>query len=204
MPDTPPTGWARDDLTKFLDLGRAHQFQAFEHLSGSYRRLRDVDAVFLKLGENLDNPPNLISPLFVYRSHSAYRAAAGLVLAGQVPETYMVGRGCLEFALYGLYFANKPHTFDTWIARNEGAAQKKEVRKEFPVGNLMEVLKAADRRCAEVATALYERTIDLGAHPNQLAVFGSLNPKMGRDLPLIRTTSWRIHRDVLPESGANS
>jgi hypothetical protein len=86
----------------------------------------------------------------------------------------MVGRGCLEFALYGLYFAKKPETFDTWTARNEGAAQKTKVRKEFPVGNLMEVLRSADRRCAEVATALYERTIDLGAHPNQLSVFSSL------------------------------
>jgi hypothetical protein len=87
MPDTPPLGWAHDDLTMFLDLAREHQFQSFDHLSGSYRRLSDIDAVYLKLGEHLDNPPNLISPLFVYRSHSAFRAAAGLVLAGQVPET---------------------------------------------------------------------------------------------------------------------
>jgi len=175
MTDKTPDGWAHDELSRFLDLTRAHQFQSFEHLSGSYRRIRDIDAVFLKLGEHLDNPPNLISPLFVYRSHSAFRAAAGLILAGQVPETYMVARGCLEFALYGLYFAKKPQAFDTWLRRDEGPGEKKEARREFPVGNLLDVLRLADRRCAEVASALYERTIDLGAHPNQLSVFSSMS-----------------------------
>jgi hypothetical protein len=170
----PPPGWGQDELTRFIDLASQNQFATFQNLSGSYRRLRDLDGLFLKALVNLDNPEHWVPPFFFFRSHSAFRASVQLAMAGQIPESYMVMRGCLEFALYGVYMWRRPESWDTWCARNDSPETKKKVRAEFTTRTLFDAvpgLNPAERAAVE---QLYDRTIDLGGHPNQLGLFGSL------------------------------
>ena len=176
-----PAGWGQDVLTQFMDAARQNQFATFHNLPGAYARLRDLDGLFLKALDHLDNPEYWVPPFFFFRAHSAYRASIQLAMAGQIPESYMTLRGCLEFALYGVYMWRKPVAWDLWCARNDSPDAKKAVRREFTTTALFDAipgLNPADRAATE---QLYDRTIDLGAHPNQLGLFGSLKMKEGPD-----------------------
>ena len=136
----PPAGWGQDELTKFIELARRNQYATFQNLGGPYRRLRELDDLFLKALSNLDNPTEWVPAFFFYRSHSAFRAAVQLSMAGQIPETYMVLRGCLEFALYGVYFWRNPDSWPIWCERHESPAAKKKVRKEFKTRALFDAV----------------------------------------------------------------
>lgn len=90
-------------------------------------------------------------------------------MSGQVPEAYMVLRGALECALYGLYVARKPSVSEIWLRRDEDEVSRRKVRKEFKVANVFQVLELEDQKLRKIARNLYERTIDYGGHPNQQA-----------------------------------
>jgi hypothetical protein len=81
----------------------------------------------------------------------------------------------LENVLYGFYIARTPGAFEVWRSRDENEDAKKQVRREFTTGKMFGALDSVDARTSEIARNLYERTIDLGAHPNQHSVFSSLN-----------------------------
>ncbi len=175
---TPPIGWGNDELSRFIELARRHQFEMFERLTGSYRRLRDLDALWLAVASNLDNTQELYAPFFFCRSHSAFRASCQLLLAGQVPETYMTLRGCLEAALYGSFISQRPELWDVWCRRNDSEASKRAVRGTFKVRALMDSLDTESQLAAQ---ACYDRTIDYGAHPNPGSVFSSLSMEQSGD-----------------------
>src|SRR5213076_170027 len=109
MTDQPtPPGWGLDPLSAFLKDAEQNARASFANLPGSFRRLRDIDALFERLCNNLDNPESLVAPLFVYRAHAAYRAGVRLGLSGQVPEVYSMLRACLEHAVYSAHFLKHP------------------------------------------------------------------------------------------------
>lgn len=91
----------------------------------------------------------------------------------------MVLRGCLENALYGLYVSRIPASQETWIRRHEDEKSKKAVKREFKIQNLLNVLKSEDDKLHHIANELYERTIDLGGHPNERAFLSVM--KQSRD-----------------------
>jgi len=83
----------------------------------------------------------------------------------------MVYRGCLENALYGLYLSRTPASQETWLRRHDDEKSKKDVRREFKIQNLLKLLKSEDDKLHHAVNQLYERTIDLGGHPNERAFF---------------------------------
>lgn len=169
-----PTGWGSDDLSKFIDDARNNEFATFLQKSGSYRRLRDIDSLFCEALANLDDPPSVAPTFFFYRCHSAFRASVRLATSGQVPETFLTLRGALEFALYGVYFWRNEGDWELWCSREDSETHRKAVRKKFKVDAIFGAARSADTREADIARTLYDRCIDLGAHPNPLAVLGSV------------------------------
>ena len=175
MTKAPPPGWASDALTHFFDLARSNAFATYHHLKGSYRRLSHIDAIFLDLFKDLKDPPQPASAALAIRAHAAWRAAVGLAIAGQLAESYAVLRSSLENALYANRFDEVPSSFDVWTRRAEDEKAKRACRNEFSGKNLFDALRARDARGAAAAGELYERTIDLGAHPNELAVLSTMS-----------------------------
>lgn len=174
-----PPGWGSDDLPRFLDLVRSNVYASFVQTPQSYQKLLDVDAAFLLICTNLTDPPDFFSPLFLLKAHSSYRAAVGLSMAGQAPEAFMVMRGCLESALYGLYVNKNEGAFETWLNRHESEEAKKAAKKEFTVANMWKCLRALDEGLQKQAATVYERTIDMGAHPNPASVATALKMSRG-------------------------
>lgn len=83
----------------------------------------------------------------------------------------MVLRGCIENALYGLYLSRNPTSRETWLKRDDDKKSKQTMRNEFTAGNLLRAVQSEDVKLYDIAKELYDRTIDLGGHPNEEAFF---------------------------------
>ena len=169
-----PQGWGDDKLSEFLWLARNNQLVTFALKRSEYGKLREIDAAFVQIGENLLNPKNLLSANMLYRSHSAYRAACGTSMAGQAPETYVLLRSCLEFAGYGLFIFKSPELGITWLNRHDGPDATRAMKRAFQAVNVQKVVESADARLGEIYRTLYERAIDFGGHPNVMSVTGNM------------------------------
>jgi len=115
----------------------------------------------------------ILLPLFLGRAHSAYLGAVRLSVSGQVVETYMVARGCLENALYSLFIQDDPiinkeipNRVKIWLDRAESKAAGRECRKVFSSGNVLKNLTNHDKELGRKTLRLYRIAIDRGAHPN--------------------------------------
>ncbi len=180
-PIGPPPGWGHDKLSQFIDGARHNQYATFANKRLAYRLMQEVDECMHRAGSNLLNPKDGLTPVFLYRCHSAFRAAAGLAMGGQLVETYPLLRSCLESAAYALFIDKTPGMAKVWLDRNESATAKNQMKNEFQVSKVRAVIHQSDKRLAEVFQHLYELCIDLGGHPNQLGVMGSLQIREGED-----------------------
>lgn len=172
-----PPGWAddSDELSKFLEMARLNQHATFHHKKVAYRLMREIDDCFMTIGQSMDNPSgmDLLSPFLLMRCHSAYRAACGTAMAGQIYETFPLLRSALECAAYALFINRTPAMKDVWHNREDSASSKKLMRREFRLSRVTETIERCDKKLAEVFNVLYDRCIDQGGHPNGLGVFGS-------------------------------
>jgi hypothetical protein len=176
-----PAEWGDDDLSKFLDTAWRNVFASFALLPAQYKKAREVDDALLLLCTNLSDAGDWFAPLFALKSHSCYRAAIGLAMAGQSPEAFMVMRGALESALYGLYIHKNKTALEIWMKRNDGSDEMKKMKSEFTIANMWKCLNAADVHILGIAQAAYEKTIEFGGHPNPASVAAAVtmskNPK---------------------------
>ena len=169
-----PKDWGQDPLSEFIETTRENTIATFANLRPQYNRLRDIHVFYRDLVENLNNSPDWFSAFFVLRAHASYLGGVRFALSGQVFETYMVLRGCLENALYGFYFHRNPASQETWLRRSDDKKTKDRVRSEFTGGALLRCLESVDRDTHRIAKQLYDQTIDYGAHPNEEGVLTML------------------------------
>lgn len=165
-----PPGWGRDALSDFIETARHNTIATFANLRPQYDALMQIDTIYREMIADLSQNPELVSGLLLFRSHSSFLGAVRLSLSGQVGEAYMVLRGCLESALYGFYVAGDTRRQNVWLNRHVDDASRRLVKSQFTICRMMDQLRLTDPKTCEVAQALYERTIDYGAHPNERAV----------------------------------
>ena len=165
-----PADWGADRLGDFIEAAHQNTIATFANLRQRYDVLAEIDELYRKMVENLGQSPELVAGLFLIRTHSSFRGGVRLCLSGQVAEAYMVLRGCLESALYGLYTSGDTNRQEIWVRRHDDDAARQRVRSEFTIRKLMNHLQAIDTKTQEIAQELYDQTIDYGAHPNERAV----------------------------------
>jgi hypothetical protein len=102
--------------------------------------LKYINRFYETIIENLINPPELGPSFFLPRSHASHLGAVRLVLSGQLPESYMLLRGCLENALYGFYISGRPGIFEIWLRRHDDEQSKDRVKNQFQIGKDIEIL----------------------------------------------------------------
>jgi hypothetical protein len=112
-----------------------------------------------------------VAPLFIARSHASFLAAVTHGLGGYTPDCYMLLRGCIENALYSFYIHKHPDLETVWINRHKGNEQRSACRKSFQMVKILKSLKDSDIRAYKYVSAVYDRTIDRGAHPNVMSIF---------------------------------
>ena len=168
-PPVPPD-WGKDSLSEFIEKAHHNTIATFVNLPNQYKILENIHDVYKYITDNLINTPEWFASFFLLRSDSSYLGGVRLAISGQCAETYMVLRGCIEAAVYGLYLSRNEGSRETWLNRHNDEESLKRVKNEFQIGKLFSFLKSVDPLIHQTAVRLYDLTIDYGAHPNELAL----------------------------------
>lgn len=190
-----PPRWGDDSLSSFLDQAFKNTLTTFVRKYPGFELLLRIDGSFLRIGENLVNPPDILGAALLLRSHSAYRGACRLATSGQAPDTFPVLRVCLEYALYALHINTNPPLGEVWMRRHDDEGAKRLVRREFQHVAVMDTLRGHDANLHPIIEHLYERAVDFGAHPNERAMTGSMQLEEGPDRVVLQQIY--LHGDSL-------
>jgi len=109
------------------------------------------------------------------RSHYAYKAAVGMTLAGQFPESFVMMRSCLEYAGYALLIFSDQRLEEVFLNRHANDASKKAQRGKFKIYTITKAIASFDQKLSEIFKDMYDRSIDFGGHPNPHGMIGSMN-----------------------------
>jgi hypothetical protein len=181
-------------LERFLNTIHTNQHHVRNNLPEHYSMIRHVDDCFIKASEHLVNPkPTFCGPLFL-RSHYAYKTAAGMALGGQVTESFVIMRSCLEYAGYALaIFADprlgdEPSREEVFVSRHVDDATMKAQKTAFQMPKIRKTISRVDPNLAKQFDLLYERCISFGAHPNPHGLFLAMNIDAGEDAGIVLNT----------------
>jgi hypothetical protein len=136
-----------------------------------YRRLCQVNECFSIAGKNLGSP--VMAGFLLSRSQYAYKTAAGMALAGQVVETFVMQRSCLEYAGYALVIFKEPRLGEVFMSRHFSDDAMKAQKEKFRISDIRNAIASVDTRLAELFQEFYERSINFGAHPNPSALMAA-------------------------------
>lgn len=166
-----PIGWGEDSLTAYFQLANDNCYASFVNLKDDYLILLRINSLFESLRKNpVNEEDKLIINHFLYRSHSAFLAGVRLAMSCELVEANMVLRGVLENSLYGFYLHNNPELAVTWLNRQQNDESKEKAKETFKPFKMIDLLKQKNEYLYTIASKLYDMTIDLGAHPNFLAL----------------------------------
>ena len=178
MPNVPPPHWGDDYLTSFIQTATNAAWATYVQpdTRPSLLKLTAVDKAFSS-GINALNghTPNFFVGLMLVSAHAAFRGAAEFAPQGRTCESMVLMRSCLEYAMYGVHFHRNPELIEVWAHRGDGEVQKKVVRKNFKTIEMLDGITSINNAIGSRAKHLYELTIDMGAHPNEVGFFGRLS-----------------------------
>jgi hypothetical protein len=170
-----PENWGQDPVSNFIESAYQNNIAAFANFQGVplFNAIYEIDRLF-SLTTNIEyGQDEMLLLNFIGRCHSAYLGAIKLSTSGQVVEAYMVIRGCLENALYALFINDAPAANEelserslVWINRGKDEKSTKKCRQMFTYRAAIDNLLNQDKILGQEALCLYNRAIDLGAHPN--------------------------------------
>lgn len=173
--------WGQDALSTLFQTAEYNDRVTSLKFPNVYSLLQRIDAAFRHVGEAVEKDSRqelLIPRLMIARTCSSFFASIRLSMSGQVPESYPVLRAGIEQAWYALHIAKDPIPPDRctiWLSRNDDKSSKNKCKDEFKVGNVLATHKSSDAVTAKQLHELYNRAIDLGAHPNQQSILTGMN-----------------------------
>jgi hypothetical protein len=176
---TTTLGWGDDQLSTFLQRVRVNQLATFTTMNPAFNILSEIDTCFVHVAESTAKSQTAarLSLVFFARCHAAYRAACGTSMAGQLPETFVLLRSCLEYSGYALLIHRKRDLEMIWICRHSGGDARLSMRRAFSASEAKNAVQSTDPGLGDWYSDLYESAIDFGAHPNPKGI-----------TPIIRST----------------
>lgn len=165
-----PDKWGEDKLSEYFHSAIGNLFETFK-LRKLIFPLQRVEDQFCTATNAIEKgcADRFWEAQFLFRAHSAFRGACLLCCSTIVPESFVLMRNCLECSLYALRISKRQESKKIWINRHESNNDKEDARNEFSFIKIKKTIQDANPELAKKAVGLYERLIDLGAHPNPLA-----------------------------------
>ncbi len=80
----------------------------------------------------------------------------------------------MENAAYAVHVHRDPSLEKIWLNRHTGVEGMRASKRAFQHTSVIDSVIAANRHAGERFQKLYQRTIDLGGHPNERSVTGSM------------------------------
>jgi hypothetical protein len=153
-------------LQEFFDTLRSAQQANCAQFPVSYDIIERIDRCFVRAGENLINPEPAMAGNLLLRCQYAFKTAAGMALAGQVVEAFVMQRSVLEYAGYCLVICKTPSLEGVFLGRHASAKATKAQKEAFTVGAVKVAIRRCDTMLADIFVENYERSIDFGGHPD--------------------------------------
>src|SRR5262245_14601840 len=110
-----PPNWGNDKLTSYVETAHRNRFATFANRKSEADRLIRIDSIFDDMLGGWVDPPGILEPLLLLRSHSSFRVACQDAMAGQIAESFIAARSCLEYAAYGVLISAKPELGELWL-----------------------------------------------------------------------------------------
>jgi hypothetical protein len=172
-----------EPLSQYLEWAINNISSTHQQNGELYQQFLKIDDAFLTTFRNLAESNDMIFGLMLIRAHSSFRGACMLSMSAQSVDAYMLMRGCLEAALYSLHMEANPGLWEIWLNRYQ---HKEKCRSDFSYGKMRKTLKLKSEKHCNIMHTLYERTIDFGAHPNELTLTAGLRINKDADKGLMR------------------
>jgi hypothetical protein len=173
--------WGEDPLSsQFFAQAQFNERAASLNYPDFYRLLQEVNATFEAANHAVEKDGNevlLLPRLFVVRTRAAILGASRLAMAGEIPEAFPILRLAIELAWYALHIAkdpDPPNRATIWLKRGDSKGATSACKNEFKIANVRATHDALNSYHAAHMHFLYENTIELGAHPNQLGLFTAI------------------------------
>jgi hypothetical protein len=163
-----------DNLIPFFELVASNQKANIANHPTWYDLIRRVNICLATAGQNMVNPRPVMCAVLFLRCQYAYKTAAGMALAGQAVEAFVMMRSCLEYAGYALAIFNNPALEHIFANRHVSTTDMEAQKQAFRISEVKKVIDTFDKRLAELFSIFYQRTIDFGGHPNPHAAFSAM------------------------------
>jgi hypothetical protein len=163
----------KDSLQKFFDAVHSKQSVNRVQFPQWYEVIELTDDCFARAGTDIMNPKPFTTTALLGRCQYAYKAAAGLALAGQVNEAFVMLRSVLEYAGYCLTIYENPSLQRVFLDRHSGESEMKAQKLAFQIKTVRASVGRHDAALADTFDQLYQRTIDFGGHPNPYGSVGT-------------------------------
>ena len=164
-----PEGWRRDALSDFLALTEEQVLASFATYPGWIDVLIRVDHALVMRSTDLfhqvDEARRPSAQLFM-RAFGTFRAACRLALSGQLFESTVLLRSIIESSVYAWKCARSVEHRVAWLGRADDEAGRRASRRLFAWTPLIREVLVEHPRFGPALAEAYEKSIDLGAHPN--------------------------------------
>jgi len=192
-----PDGWGQDALSQIYNQQDELLRTTFNLYRNDFIEFNKIENLFIRLKNqikigSLEN----VSAFVFSHSYTAFVASIRLAAIGQRVESYMVGRGCLEEAIYAHEIHKSRANMELWVSRHDNASARKNYKNHFRITSLMNSLPEIPLR--EATKKLYETSIDMGAHPNPKMLHSSVSLAYEEGQPTLGINFPNIDEDHLP------
>ncbi|RUR67348.1 hypothetical protein EJP67_09775 [Variovorax guangxiensis] len=164
-----PERWRRDALTDFLALTEEQLLASFAAIPEWVEVLIRIDHALVMRSTDLfhevDATRRPSAQLFM-RAFGTFRGACRLAMSGQLFESTVLLRSIIESSVYAWKCATSDEHRVAWLGRADDEAGRKASRKLFAWGPLIQEVVAEHPSVGPALSEAYEKSIDLGAHPN--------------------------------------
>ena len=167
-PGDRPDGWGRDPLTDFLERAFRNRLASFANHPMAQKAIA-IDATYMDFFVDWTNPGHALTPHFLIRCHSAFRAAVEHAFAGQVAEVAPLARAALEYAGYAVQI-DRNDVGEIWLRRHESEDAFQKGVSAFRQQKVVRTIREIDEPTADRFERLYQWAVDTGAHPNEQAI----------------------------------
>jgi hypothetical protein len=141
-----------------------------------YDIIERIDRCFVCAGKNLAKLQSPMTGAFLLRCQYAFKTTAGMALAGQVVEAFVMQRSVLEYAGYALLICETPSLEGVFLGRHTSTRAMKTQKEAFTISAVKVAVRRCDTMLADIFVENYERSINFGGHPNPHGALSAIAP----------------------------
>lgn len=164
-----PLGWPNRYLTNWFSKLEKQAFATFVNYAEVIEPILAFEEEFSSQVSKIFReaaPDEQLAFVLFTRMISVQSAAARLLFAGQIYEANALMRSAVECGVYGCVLKHDAGLRQIWANRGKSNSARERCRAAFGWNGLLGILDGRSHSLRRLIKPVYERLIDMGAHPN--------------------------------------